>query len=145
MSKIEDFLNKSQEQDIIGAIQSAEKNTSGEIRIHIEKEVVNDPYERGLEVFHLLGMDETAHRNGVLIYIAVVSKKFAILGDQGIDEKVEDDFWNTEKELMLSHFKKNEFSEGICKVIHEIGQKLKTFFPYQSNDENELSDEISKG
>ncbi|WP_372795274.1 TPM domain-containing protein [Lutibacter sp.] len=145
MSKIEDFLTASQEQRIIEAIKTAEKNTSGEIRVHIEKNTEKPPMERALEVFYFLKMDTTKLRNGVLLYIAVESRKFVILGDEGINNKVPKDFWETEKEFVLSHFAKGEFEKGIEQTIIKVGEKLKDFFPYQSNDTNELSNEISKG
>ncbi len=145
MSKVEEFLTEVQEQNLIKAIKIAEKNTSGEIRVHIEKTTKIPPMERAQEVFYHLKMDKTAQRNGVLFYIAVESKKFAILGDQGINDLVPEDFWDTEKEQVLSHFKKGEFTKGLELAIIEVGRKLVTFFPYQSNDINELPDEISKG
>ena len=145
MSRVEDFLTKKQEQNLIEAIKIAEKDTSGEIRVHIEKTLNKPAMERAQEVFYFLKMDKTQQRNGVLIYIAVESKKFAILGDEGINNLVPDDFWNTEKELILVHFKKGEFAKGIELAIKEVGKKLVEFFPYQSNDSNELLDDISKG
>ena len=145
MSKVEDFLTASEEQAIVEAIQVAEKNTSGEIRIHIEKSTDLPPMERALEVFHFLKMDTTALRNGVLFYVAVESKKFAILGDEGINNKVPANFWDSEKELVFSYFKKNAYSKGLELAILEVGKKLKEYFPYQSDDTNELSNEISKG
>lgn len=145
MSKIEDFLTAPQEQQIIEAIKTAEKNTSGEIRVHIEKTTEKPPMERALEVFYSLKMDTTKLRNGVLLYIAVESKKLAIIGDEGINNKVPEYFWETEKELVISHFLNGEFAKGIELAIIEVGEKLKDFFPYQSNDTNELSNEISKG
>ena len=145
MSKVEEFLTQTQEQDLIEAIKIAEKNTSGEIRVHIEKNSETPPMERALEVFYFLKMDKTAQRNGVLFYIAVESKKFAIIGDEGINNLVPENFWDTEKELVLTHFKKGEFTKGLELAIIEVGKKLVTFFPYQSNDINELPDEISKG
>ncbi len=145
MSEIENFLTASDEKVIIAAIKEAEKSTSGEIRVHIEKSTNKAPMDRALEVFYTLEMDKTEQRNGVLIYIASESKKFAILGDEGINDLVPDDFWNSEKELVLSHFKKGEFAKGLELAIFEVGKKIKDFFPYQSNDTNELSDEISKG
>jgi uncharacterized membrane protein len=145
MSTIEDFLTATQEKQIIEAIKKSEKNTSGEIRVHIEKSTDKPPMERALEVFHFLKMDATKLRNGVLLYIAVESRKFVILGDEGINNKVPDDFWETEKEMVLSYFSKGEFSKGLVLAINKVGEKLKNFFPYQSNDTNELSDEISKG
>jgi uncharacterized membrane protein len=144
MTKTNDFLTPSQEQQIIEAIKSAEKNTSGEIRVHIENNTEKPPMERALEVFYLLKMDATNLKNGVLFYIATESKKFAILGDEGINTKVPENFWDTEKELMLSNFTQGKFAKGVELAILEVGKKLKEFFPYQSNDTNELSDEISK-
>ena len=140
-----DFLTPSQEKQIIEAIKLAEKSTSGEIRVHIENSTEKPPMERALEVFYLLKMDATNLKNGVLFYIAVESKQFAILGDEGISNKVPENFWDTEKELVLSNFSKGEFAKGMELAILEVGKKLKEFFPYQSNDTNELSDKISKG
>ncbi len=145
MSKVENFLTAKQEEGIIEAIKIAEKNTSGEIRIHIENSTNKPPMERALEVFYFLNMDRTILRNGVLFYIAVESKKFAILGDEGINKLVPDNFWDKEKELVLTLFAKLEFAKGLELAIIEVGKKLKTFFPYQSDDKNELPDEISKG
>ena len=139
------FLNAADEEVIIAAIKEAENNTSGEIRVHIERSTDKPPMDRALEVFYLLEMDKSKQRNGVLIYIASESKKFAILGDEGIDKLIPKNFWKAEKELMLSHFKKGEFAKGLELAIFEVGKKLKDLFPYQSNDTNELSDEISKG
>jgi uncharacterized membrane protein len=145
MSKVEEFLTAEQEQKLVAAIKDAENNTSGEIRVHIEQSTNEPPMERALEVFRFLNMDNTALRNGVLFYIAVESKKFAILGDEGINKVVPKDFWDAEKELVLSYFKKGDFSTGLELAILEVGKNLKKYFPYQSDDTNELSDEISKG
>ena len=145
MSKVEDFLTAEQEQNIVKAIKIAEKNTSGEVRVHIEKNTEKPPMERALEVFHFLKMDATELKNGVLIYVAVESKKFAILGDEGINKLVPVGFWDSEKDLILTHFKNKEYALGLERAILEVGKKLKEFFPYQSDDTNELSDEISKG
>ena len=145
MTKSKEFLTPLQEQEVIEAIKLAEKNTSGEVRVHIEKSTEKPPMERALEVFHFLKMDTTKLKNGVLFYIATESKKFAILGDKGINEKVPDNFWDEEKQLLLSLFSKGEFSQGLIQTIIKVGEKLNEFFPYQSDDTNELSDEISKG
>ena len=145
MPKIEDFFTANEEQQVVEAIQTAEKNTSGEIRVHIEKTTDKDPLERAKAIFYELKMNETQAQNGVLFYVATESHHFAILGDKGINDLVPDDFWNAEKELVLSHFAKREFAKGLELGIIEAGKKLKEFFPYQSDDTNELSDEISKG
>ena len=145
MTKIEEFLSEADERSLIDAIKAAEKNTSGEIRVHIEKKANKAVFERALEVFYLLKMDETNLRNGVLIYVATEEQQFAILGDEGIDEKVPKNFWNDEKELITSYFKNQEHGKGLELAIAEVGLKLKEFFPYEADDANELSDEISKG
>ncbi|WP_026776582.1 TPM domain-containing protein [Polaribacter sp. Hel_I_88] len=145
MSKVEAFLTKEEEQEIISAIRVAEKNTSGEIRVHIEATSDKDPYERSLEVFHLLKMDNTKDANGVLIYVAVDDKKFVIYGDKGINEVVPKDFWNATKDIMQSHFKNANFKQGIVDGILKAGTELQTHFPWQTDDKNELSNEISKG
>ncbi|HPW97540.1 MAG TPA: TPM domain-containing protein [Flavobacterium sp.] len=145
MSKVEDFLTQAEEQEIVAAIGLAEKNTSGEIRVHIEKKTSIDAFDRAMEVFHLLKMDETELRNGVLIYVAVKDKTFVIYGDKGINEKVADDFWNSTRDVMVSHFKNGNFKQGLIDGIIKAGEELKKFFPYQDDDINELSNEISKG
>ncbi|MFZ4671388.1 MAG: TPM domain-containing protein [Flavobacterium sp.] len=145
MSKIEDFLTKEEEQEIVTAIGIAEKNTSGEIRVHIENQTSMVPLERAVEVFHHLQMEQTQERNGVIIYVAVKSKQFAIYGDKGINEKVPTNFWDSTKDTIISHFKNGNFKQGLIDGILKAGEQLKTHFPYQDNDSNELSNEISKG
>ena len=145
MSKVEEFLTKAEEQEIVVAIGVAEKNTSGEIRVHIEKETSMAAIERAMEVFRNLNMENTLERNGVIIYVAVKSKQFAIYGDKGIHDIVGDDFWNSTKEVMQSHFKNGNFKQGLIDCILKAGEQLKTHFPYQDNDKDELSNEISKG
>lgn len=140
MTKI---LHTADEKILVEAIASAEKNTSGEIRVHIEKACKGDVLERAKEVFEKLGMTSTQARNGVLIYIAEESHKFAIIGDTGIHEKVGHDFWDHSKDLMLFHFKKDNFVEGIKEAVLSCGEALKKYFPYNSNDSNELSNDIS--
>lgn len=144
MSKVEEFLTKQQEQDIIEAIRIAEQNTSGEIRVHIEASSDKDHYERALEVFHLLKMYNTKDKNGVLIYVAVHDHKFVICGDKGINEVVPNDFWNTTKDSIQHHFKKGDFKQGLVDGILKAGEELKAHFPWQIDDENELSNEISR-
>ena len=145
MSKVEDFLTKAEEAEVVEAIRLAEKNTSGEIRVHLEKETSIAPIERAVEVFHELGMDTTQLRNGVIIYVAVKSKKFAIYGDKGINDKVDDDFWDCTKDIMVNHFKTGNNVQALVEGIHNAGEQLKKYFPFDDNDTNELSNEISKG
>jgi uncharacterized membrane protein len=145
MSKVEDFLSKKEEQEIVEAIQIAEKNTSGEIRVHIEKTTSLDAYDRALEVFHELKMDETELQNGVLIYLAVDDKTFAICGDKGINDVVPADFWDCTRDAMVIQFKQNQYKQGLVDGILKAGEQLKKHFPWASDDTNELSNEISKG
>lgn len=145
MSKVEDFLTKEEEQAIVETIRVAEKNTSGEIRVHIEKTTSMDAYERAMEVFHLLKMDETELKNGVLIYLAVADKTFVICGDDGLNKLVSNDFWDCTRDIMVSHFKKGDYKQGLIDGILNAGEQLKKHFPWQEGDTNELSNEISKG
>ncbi len=145
MSKIEEFLSAEQEQEIVKAIRIAEKNTSGEIRVHIEKTTKLDIFDRAKEVFHMLKMDNTKEQNGVLIYVAVVDRTFVIFGDEGINEVVESDFWDTTRDAILTHFKKGDFTQGLVDGILKAGKALEAHFPWQHGDTNELSDNISKG
>jgi uncharacterized membrane protein len=145
MSKVEDFLTKEEEQEIVEAIRMAEKETSGEIRVHIEKTTSKVPFDRALEVFNELGMDATHLKNGVLIYLAIIDKAFVICGDKGIDELVSDDFWVSTKEAMAAQFKTGNFKQGLIDGITKAGLQLQKYFPYKEGDTNELSNEISKG
>jgi uncharacterized membrane protein len=144
-SKIEDFLTADEEQDIVEAIRVAELNTSGEIRVHIEKTSKGDTTARTLELFHTLKMDNTKLQNGVLIYLAVEDKTFVIYGDKGINKVVGDSFWDSTKNLMQSYFKEGNFKQGLIEGILKSGEQLKKYFPYSDLDTNELTNEISKG
>jgi uncharacterized membrane protein len=145
MSKQQQFLSKEEEQEIVDAIKIAETNTSGEIRIHIEATSEKESFERALDVFGELEMHQTEQRNGVLLYIAVNDHQFAICGDEGIDKVVANDFWDCTRDVMVDHFKNGQFKEGIVAGVLNAGEQLKNFFPYQTDDTNELSNEISKG
>jgi uncharacterized membrane protein len=145
MSKVEDFLTKQEEQEIVEAIRVAEKETSGEIRVHIEKTTAINAYDRALEVFHLLEMHKTHLKNGVLIYVAVKDHKFVICGDQGINEVVPKGFWDSTKEAMAAQFKIGNFKQGLIDGITIAGEQLQHYFPFENGDTNELSNEISKG
>lgn len=134
-----------QEQRILACIAAAEKNTSGEIRVHVDKWCKSNPLFKANNMFIHLGMDKTEQRNGVLIYIALKEHKFAIVGDEGIDNVVPADFWDSAKSHMKNHFASGNVIEGICQGIKEAGEQLKQYFPYQSNDQNELPDTISYG
>ena len=145
MAKAKDFLTPAEEEAIIAAIGQAEKNTSGEIRVHVENTSEKPPLERAQEVFQQLGMQATEARNGVLFYVGVKDHSFAIVGDEGIDKVVEDDFWDCTKDLVIAHFKEGRFSQGLVEGILRAGDRLKTYFPFADSDKNELPDTISKG
>ena len=144
MSVTEDFLTPEEEKEIVNAIGLAEKNTSGEIRVHIENHSEKPPLERAQEVFYQLGMDATAARNGVLFYVGVDDHTFAIIGDEGIDKAVENDFWDCTKDVVISHFKEKRYKAGLVDGILRAGDRLKQYFPYTEDDKDELSNEISR-
>lgn len=144
--KSRELLSDTDQKAIIAAIKAAELNTSGEIRVHIEsycKE--SNVLDRAAIVFAELNMHKTEQRNGVLFYLATVDKKFAILGDVGINTKVPKDFWSNIKDEMAIRLKKGLLTESLTVGIFMAGEKLKEHFPYQSNDINELPDDISFG
>ncbi len=139
------FFSPEEEQKVIEAIERAERKTSGEIKLHIESRCWFGAVFRAKRVFKMLNMHRTAEKNGVLIYIAVDSKKFAIIGDSGINAKVGQTFWETTKELMQAEFKHGNFYAGAVKGIEHAGEQLQSYFPYEKHDTNELSNDISYG
>jgi uncharacterized membrane protein len=141
--KASSFFTKEQQAHIQSAIKEAEENTSGEIRVHIETHLKGDVLDRAAWIFKKIGMDETENRNGVLIYLAVASKKFAIIGDLGINKKVPAGFWDKTKELLENHFREEKFTEGLAKGILMTSLQLKEHFPHKNDDVNEITDDIS--
>jgi uncharacterized membrane protein len=139
------FFSLEEQDDIKQAIMNAELDTSGEIRVHIESVCRGDVLDRAAYIFKKLGMSKTAQRDGVLIYLAVRNRKFAIIGDQGIHSKVPPDFWDTIKLKMLDYFRDGKFSDGLIYAITESGIHLKQYFPHKKDDINELPDDISFG
>lgn len=142
---VEAFLSAEQEQQVVESIRLAEKETSGEIRVHLESyDSGEDVFKHAQEVFHALKMDNTKEENGVILYVAVNLKKFVIYGDAGINKLVGEDFWNSTRDSIQTQFQQGKFDQGLIDGIQEIGRVLKQHFPWDTNDENELSDEISK-
>ena len=138
------FLTEDEEQQIIDAIAKAEEKTSGEIRVHIERHCEKDPLPRAAEIFHDLGMDETQFENGVLIYVATEDHKVAVYAGKGIHTQVEEGYWDDILALIIQHFKKDAFEQGIEQAVHKVGDKLAEQFPFhQKGGENELPDDIS--
>ncbi|GAB3897163.1 TPM domain-containing protein [Spirosoma agri] len=133
------------QQRIVDAIRQAEKATSGEIRVHVERHCATaDPVQRAIEVFAQLGMHKTKLQNGVLFYLAHADRKFAVVGDKGINAKVPADFWETTKTLLRGHFSTGHYADGLRLGIEKAGQQLQQYFPYDgATDTNELADEIS--
>ncbi len=139
------FFSKEEKEVIKSAVKEAELNTSGEIRVHIDNHCKEEVMDRAAWWFEKLKMQKTAQRNGVLFYLAVKDHKFAILGDGGINAVTPDDFWDQIKEKMLASFMEGEFANGLKEGILMAGEALRSHFPYQDDDINELSDEISFG
>ena len=144
-SQVERFLTPTEEEEIVNAILEAEKQTSGEIRVHIEATSGGNTYSRARQLFYALKMDNTRSGNGVLFYVAVQDHSFAIYGDNGINKVVPKNFWNDTRDLLEAHFKKSAFKEGLVQAILKAGTELKAHFPWQAGDINELGNEISKG
>jgi uncharacterized membrane protein len=138
-----DLFSEEAQQQIRRTVEEAERNTSGEIRVCIEKSCKDEALDRAARYFYQLEMDKTRLRNGVLIYLATADRKFAIIGDTGINQAVPHDFWDTTKEAMLALFKQDMLTEGIVTGVTMAGQKLKQYFPYALKDKNELSDDIA--
>jgi uncharacterized membrane protein len=132
-----------EQQRVQQAVADAEKNTSGEIRVCMEKTCSDDPLDRAVKYFTQLEMHQTKQRNGVLIYVATVDRKFAIIGDAGINKVVPADFWDSTKEEMLNQFKYGNMVEGIVTGVKKAGEQLKKYFPYLLDDKNELPDDIA--
>ncbi len=141
--KASSFFSKEQQAQILAAVKEAEKETSGEIRVHIESSLKVDVLDRAAWIFKKLDMHKTAARNGVLFYLALKDRKFAIIGDAGINSKVPAGFWDQISELLRKNFKEGKFTEGLSEGIIMAGEQLRTHFPYMEDDVNELPDEIS--
>lgn len=127
------------------AIEDAELNCSGEMRVHIDKKCDGDIVEAAVRVFNQLSMHKTELRNGVLFYFAYESRKFAVIGDVGIDKKVPKNFWDDVAAEMQAKFREGEFVDGLCNGVRRCGEKLQEFFPHQKDDVNELTNAISFG
>lgn len=138
-----EFLTEEDEQQLIKAIARAEKETTGEIRVHIEFKCKGDPLGRAKKLFHKLGMQETTARNGVILYIATDDRKVAVYGDEGITRRVDEHFWQDEIDKLIAEFQSGNFEQGIEQVIGDIGIKLRQFFPSDGTDPNELDNEIT--
>lgn len=141
------FFTAEQQERIVSAIQSAEKNTSGEIRVFIENKCrFVDPIDRAYEVFGGLQMEKTQLRNAILVYIAVEHKQLAIFGDEGIHQQLGQDFWNEEVGSLLTSFNKEDYTQGLVSIVHDLGNALSEKFPYDAQtDKNQLPDDLVFG
>ncbi len=143
------YFTAQERAQIVAAIGAAEARTSGEIRLHVERDVPaggkagGDPYARARELFAKLGMHRTAQRNGVLVYLATRTRCLAIVGDEGLHDKVGETFWRDVVDAMLPHFASDRPADGLAAGLAQIGEKLRKHFPRQDGDVNELPDEIS--
>lgn len=132
------------EQKIVAAIETAEKQSSGEIRVHITGRIFGDIYKKGRKIFKKLGMTKTQERNGILFLIAEKSHKFAILGDAGIHERVHQEFWDELSQVLAAYFRQGQYNEGLCATIHACGEKLARYFPLRQGDTDELPSLVSR-
>ncbi len=137
------LLSAEQEARLVKAINVAESFTSGEVRVHIEKNHKGDPLTAAQKQFEKLNMQNTKDKNGILFYLAHNNKTFAVWGDEGIHQKVTDEFWKSISDTAISYFKKQDYITGLEKAVELCGQKLKEYFPLQSDDKNELPNQIS--
>ncbi len=138
-----DFLSKAEQQRVSDAIAQAEKRTSGEICVHVVPKCSGDVMGAAEKKFNQLGLFKTERRNAVLIYVAYKSKRFAILGDEGINRQVPADYWHTEKDTLLTYLSQGRAADGLCEVVRQIGDALAAYFPPVENDVNELSNDVS--
>lgn len=137
------FLSEEQKRRLLLAIQEAEAQTSGEIRVHLQQKCHAEPMAEARKVFEKLGMSNTALKNSILFFLSLEDHHFVVLGDWGIHEKVKDEFWHAIRNRVLDHFNQGEFIEGLEAGIRKCGEKLSAYFPRQSDDQNELDDNIS--
>jgi uncharacterized membrane protein len=143
---VRSLLSEEQEQALVDAITKAELNTSGEIRIHLEKSTGNSSaQQRAKQWFGKLEMHKTAEKNGILFYLAIQDRQLALWAGEGINQKVPDNFWQEIIDLMISEFKVGHFSQGLIAGVEKTGKALGEFFPRKDDDVDELSNEISKG
>jgi uncharacterized membrane protein len=143
---MKDTITAEDERLIVQAIQEAERNTSGEVRVHIENNCEMPVLDRATQVFAYLHMHQTELRNGVLFYVALKSHKFAVLGDAGINAVVPPNFWQEVTNLVIGYFKEGKYVEGLRKGVLMAGEQLKAYFPHLGEqDQDELHNDVSFG
>ncbi len=141
--RAKEFLNRLHHDKIAEAIREAELKTSGEIRVFVSRKDIEDPVAAAREHFIQLGMEKTRERNGVLIFVAPHTHKFAIIGDAAVHAKCGDPFWKEVAEAMSGHFRNSEFTEGVLHGVKRAGELLAKHFPRRRDDKNELSNRVA--
>ena len=145
--KKKDFFSAEEQQLIIDSIRNAERMTSGEVRVFVESKCsYMDAIDRAAELFFHLEMQKTVDRNAVLVYVAMKDRQLAVFGDEGIHNRVGNEYWNKEVQKMISNFNRENYAAGISEVVKDIGEALTKNFPFNNDtDKNELSDDIVFG
>ncbi|MGE5458325.1 MAG: TPM domain-containing protein [Methanococcaceae archaeon] len=143
MGSISEFFSQEDKELIVSEIKKAEAKTSGEIRVRIEKSAGEDPLKAARTAFKMLGMKKTKLRNGVLIFLGIEDRRFVILGDNNINKKVPEGFWDSTRDIMQEHFREADFVKGLSEGIVRAGEQLATFFPCENKDVNEITNAIS--
>jgi uncharacterized membrane protein len=143
--KPDSFLSRLDHDRIVAAIRAAEDRSRGEVRVHVARKAIEDPQRAAAVLFEKLGMHATGERNGVLLFVAPASQRFAVVGDKGIHEKMGPDFWKDVAAAMEEDFRQGRFTDGIVKGVAKAGDALATHFPRTGRpDVNELPDEVSE-
>jgi uncharacterized membrane protein len=142
--KARKFLNQLQHDEIVAAIRAAERKTSGEIRVFISRRPIEDPVAAAQVHFVELGMERTRERNGVLIFVAPRTHKFAVIGDTGVHSRCGDEFWRQMAGELSAHFRRSEFTRGIVSAVRKAGELLAQHFPRGPDDKNQLPDEVAR-
>ncbi len=143
MKLARNFFNEHEQQLLVNAIEQAELHTSGEIRLHLESFCFGNELKAAKKVFAKLKMQHTQERNGILIYLATISRKIAVFGDEGIHQKLGNEYWQQSIDKLIADFKANKKAEALADCILDLGIQLGNYFPRKSDDKNELSNTIS--
>jgi len=143
LMKTPPFLGPDDESRVLQAIRLAETGTTGEIRVCLASQPIQDVQARARQAFERLGMHQTRDRNGVLLYIAPACRSLAILGDDAIHARCGDAFWHHIADDLSAEFARNAVVPGLVRAITELGEVLARHFPRQPGDTNELPDSIA--
>jgi len=136
------FIATIEDQQVIQAIQFAEAQTSGELRVFVTDKIIEDPIAEAWKTFERLNMRDTAQRNAVLIFVGPKARKFAIVADEGIHHFCKEAFWNQLAHQLSEGFKAGDYTSSLVRLIEEIGRALAAHFPRLGSDVNELPDKV---